>query len=174
MSKENPEKITLTFTVDEIADEALWPTHPVYHQLVEIAREDHGSCQVAMCNYSISNGKIIYTAYLTDENCLIDMNFDASYVYMLEVGEHIKIGSTRDVENRIKQLQTGNPVEIELLFSKKVFEAPKHENILHGKFRSKRESGEWFRLDDSEIDQAVKYLSKLEIVLPDIKEVHHF
>lgn len=76
-------------------------------------------------------------------------------VYLLSVGEEkrrYKIGYTRrQVEQRIKELKTGNCENFEII---SVFESKwgtKIESKLHDKYRSKKIDGEWFQLDDIDI-----------------------
>lgn len=63
-----------------------------------------------------------------------------------------KIGVTSgDVEKRVKQLQTGNGSEIDVV---RVFESEyyrKIEKILHRGYGHKRLEGEWFALEDEDI-----------------------
>lgn len=80
-----------------------------------------------------------------------------SYVYLLlqinDMGnESHKIGvSKRDVEDRVKELQTGNPNTITILNQYKSKNYNKIEKWLHRKFKLKHEKGEWFKLSDSEV-----------------------
>ena len=65
-----------------------------------------------------------------------------------------KIGSTRakDVNTRLKQLQTGNSSE---LYIKESFETEhpfKLEKMLHNHFKYKNLSGEWFGLSEDDIE----------------------
>lgn len=74
-----------------------------------------------------------------------------AYVYLIgEEGnnEHFKIGSTKakDVNKRLKQLQTGNSAA---LYIKEAFETEypfKLEKMLHNRFKSCSLIGEWFEL----------------------------
>lgn len=79
------------------------------------------------------------------------------YVYL--IGEidnsgRYKIGSTRakDVNHRLKQLQTGNASE---LYIKEVFETEhpfKLEKMLHNHFKYKNLNGEWFELSEADTE----------------------
>lgn len=78
------------------------------------------------------------------------------HVYLLkEMGrEGYKIGSTnaKDVNGRIKQLQTGNSTTIYL---KNKFETDKPfklETMLHNRFRPYQLNGEWFDLCDDDVN----------------------
>ena len=75
-----------------------------------------------------------------------------TYVYLVKSGNDvrapIKIGVAKDVDQRIYDMQTGNPSEL-FLIAKMPFNSPRlayHiENMLHKKFRKKRIRGEWFK-----------------------------
>ena len=79
------------------------------------------------------------------------------YVYL--IGEmdnkgRYKIGSTKakDVNKRLKQLQTGNSSE---LFIKESYETEhpfKLEKMLHSHFKSSNLIGEWFELSESDTE----------------------
>ena len=70
------------------------------------------------------------------------------YVYVMEAGEHCKIGiSDRSVEQRKKSIQTGCPVKIQRVWcSRNIPDALECEKILHNHFLKKRTSGEWFKI----------------------------
>ena len=77
------------------------------------------------------------------------------YVYLIGEKDNIgkyKIGSTKakDVNKRLKQLQTGNSSE---LFIKEYYETEhpfKLEKMLHNRFKSSNLIGEWFELSESD------------------------
>ena len=79
------------------------------------------------------------------------------YVYL--IGEtnnngRYKIGSARakDVNHRLKQLQTGNASE---LYIKEAFETEhpfKLEKMLHNHFKYKNLNGEWFELSEADTE----------------------
>lgn len=79
------------------------------------------------------------------------------YVYLIgEVGDEgrYKIGSTRakDVNTRLKQLQTGNSAE---LYIKEAYETEypfKLEKMLHNHFKSSNLIGEWFTLSEADTE----------------------
>jgi hypothetical protein len=79
------------------------------------------------------------------------------YVYLIgeiENSGRYKIGSTRakDVNRRLKQLQTGNASE---LYIKEAFETEhpfKLEKMLHNHFKYKNLSGEWFGLSEADTE----------------------
>lgn len=79
------------------------------------------------------------------------------YVYLIGMVETLgkyKIGSTRskNINKRLKQLQTGNSSE---LFVKDYYETDypfKLEKMLHNHFKSSSLIGEWFELNKDDTD----------------------
>lgn len=86
-----------------------------------------------------------------------------SFVYILRmkspVGE-IKIGTSRDVRNRVNSLQTGCPYNLEILATRPG--GVREEAELHRRFRHARLRGEWY-LPDSGL---LEYVTDLPDVLP--------
>ena len=79
---------------------------------------------------------------------------DKSYVYLLKVSSDgiYKIGVSKDVKKRVKQLQTGNPEPIEIV---KTFLSQypfKIESVLHRRYRLNHVYGECYYLDKKDID----------------------
>ncbi len=73
------------------------------------------------------------------------------FVYLLKAGPSCKIGIADDVEARVKQLQSGCPETIEILGRWPHAQARKKERCLHTHFKNKRKNGEWFALDQDDI-----------------------
>jgi hypothetical protein len=79
-------------------------------------------------------------------------------VYFLKSSEFIKIGYAADFEARLRELQTGNPVELELLG---LLPGPRSlEYTIHAAFRDERERGEWFRLEG----RLAQFLTSLKLI----------
>ena len=77
-------------------------------------------------------------------------------VYLISSGDfekQYKIGYTRrDVEDRVKEFKTGNSNNLEII---SVFESkwgPKIESSLHRKYKTKKIDGEWFDLNQEEVN----------------------
>ena len=67
-----------------------------------------------------------------------------------------KIGHTkRDVLKRIKELKTGNAGDITLIESFNSKWGTKIESTLHRKYKNNRVRGEWFELNNEEIDSFI-------------------
>ena len=77
------------------------------------------------------------------------------YLYLLKcttyIGTCYKIGKAKDVQRRIKQLQTGNPLEIELVCYRRFANVFEVESFLHYLFSSNRVRGEWFTLSQFQV-----------------------
>ena len=96
------------------------------------------------------------------------------YVYL--IGEmnnkgRYKIGSTKakDVNKRLKQLQTGNSSE---LFIKESYETEhpfKLEKMLHNHFKSSNLIGEWFELSESDTEAFRKVCEEKEKIISSLK-----
>jgi hypothetical protein len=79
------------------------------------------------------------------------------YVYVIQAGPYYKIGVSRKVSRRIRQLSTLPPFDLELVCTIKTDDMFALERTLHEKFSSKRINGEWFSLSDSDV-QFIKSL----------------
>ena len=94
-------------------------------------------------------------------------------VYLISCGEgddkKYKIGYTKnEVSHRLKQLKTGNSEE---LIIEKVYNSKwgtKLESILHRQYKSQNLSGEWFKLNDNQVNNFINDCNRLEIFLKDI------
>ena len=84
-------------------------------------------------------------------------------VYLLTNDEwsQFKIGiSTKDIEDRLKSLKTGNGSEITLVKAFETVHYRKIEKWMHNKHNSKRLVGEWFALDDNDITNFISDCQK--------------
>ena len=80
------------------------------------------------------------------------------YCYIVQAWKHVKIGYTRNLDDRIANIQTGNPYEL-ILICKFVFAteeaAREYELSLQHRLRKYHVRGEWF-----EAGPVVAYLNK--------------
>jgi hypothetical protein len=86
-------------------------------------------------------------------DCRADSRRDAKVkgrrVYLMKAAEKVKIGVSKNVQMRQKQLQTGCPDEIELLKTWNPSDALEIESKLHSQLFSRAERGEWFDISDT-------------------------
>jgi hypothetical protein len=70
--------------------------------------------------------------------------------------KRIKIGYSRDPQDRLQKLQTGSPVKLELLGTVKCRDdshAKSIEKLAHNIFHKQRRRGEWFHLSRKHVAQ---------------------
>ncbi|MCM1221537.1 MAG: GIY-YIG nuclease family protein [Lachnospiraceae bacterium] len=82
------------------------------------------------------------------------MGLGKAYVYILKVSPDgvYKIGVSKDVEKRVKQLQTGNPESIEIV-KKFLSNYPyKIESVMHRRFQYNHVQGECYYLSEHDIE----------------------
>lgn len=87
-----------------------------------------------------------------------EANKDMEFVYFIgsTYGGLVKIGRTFDLCGRLKKLQSGSPVPLEVIAT--TFQDVCSEKHLHEKFSGSRVYGEWFQLTRNLID----FMAQLE------------
>ena len=77
-----------------------------------------------------------------------------AYIYLLKVSSDgiYKIGVSKNVEKRVKQLQTGNPEPIEIVKTFLSQYPYKIENVLHRRFKTNNVQGECFYMSEKDIE----------------------
>ncbi|WP_216596322.1 GIY-YIG nuclease family protein [Allocoleopsis franciscana] len=81
----------------------------------------------------------------------------AHFIYFIlnEDSKAIKIGRAKNLENRIKSLQTSSPTQLKLIKSIQVESGEKAQQLeqsLHKKFQEIRLAGEWFKIREDLLD----------------------
>jgi len=94
------------------------------------------------------------------------MSLNDKYMYVMQCKEFVKFGISQNPNQRIKELQTGNPFKITLLLSINYGYGYDIETNTHNYFKDKQEIGEWFKIDE-EIKSFVKYLKHIEYNIGD-------
>jgi predicted GIY-YIG superfamily endonuclease len=86
------------------------------------------------------------------------------FVYLIRLSEnsYYKIGVTKNINKRIKQLQTGNAEKIFLINSYESKYAHKIEKALHNFYFDKKKHNEWFELSIEDEVSFLKDCSKIE------------
>ena len=73
-------------------------------------------------------------------------------VYLIECNNNYKIGYTRkSIEQRIKQMKTGNSGNLNLVSYFESKWGTKIESHFHRKYKWKKVSGEWFNLTEEDV-----------------------
>jgi len=77
------------------------------------------------------------------------------FIYLIQNKEtgHFKIGRTKNINKRIKQLQTGSSGELVLVDKFESNYASKLESYLHNIYSAYNISGEWFDLSYSDVSK---------------------
>lgn len=83
---------------------------------------------------------------------------NTGFVYFVQSGDSVKIGYAKDVNKRIKSLQTGN--QEKLLLIGYIVGDLKKESEIHGMFDDYRLTGEWFKYSD----EIREYIDSLELL----------
>lgn len=78
------------------------------------------------------------------------------YVYLLKGGGYYKIGLSRNVYRRWREVSPKLPFEVEIVCTIATDDMHKLETTLHKRFADKRENGEWFKLDDSDVEYVLE------------------
>jgi hypothetical protein len=76
------------------------------------------------------------------------------YIYILSDGcGNYKIGRTAKLDQRIKQLAIQLPYKVYVAMAFRVVNSVYYEQKLHHWYQDKRTNGEWFKLDDGDLDE---------------------
>lgn len=84
------------------------------------------------------------------------------YVYLVKLDKHYKIGISVSPESRLQEF-TLLPYPLEDICIEKVVNYKQVEKELHSFYADKRVRGEWFSLDDKDIDYIKQYLKNRKI-----------
>lgn len=83
-----------------------------------------------------------------------------NYVYVIGRAEGpVKVGITTDLIARMRQMQTGSPFKLQLLYAMPCDDranAREHESAFHFVYAEHRLTGEWFNLDAQEAIEGVQ------------------
>jgi len=80
-------------------------------------------------------------------------NDRSGYIYFLSSAGYVKIGKTKDLDGRMANLETCTPLEVKLLHFIKSENIDKDEMTFHRMFAIKRTKGEWFKLNENDIEK---------------------
>jgi len=74
------------------------------------------------------------------------------FVYVIRGGPYYKIGCTTSPQDRFNQIQPKLPFETEVVCLIEANDMTGVEKVLHETFRKKRRNGEWFELDEGDVE----------------------
>ena len=86
------------------------------------------------------------------------------FLYILKIEDRYKIGSAKDVSKRLKRLQTSQKPEIVYTYESENYKEQERE--LHIIFKEKRTYGEWFKLNQEDLDKIKWYCEIRSLNLP--------
>jgi hypothetical protein len=98
-------------------------------------------------------------------------------LYVIRMNEFYKIGIARDLVARLRMIQTGTPYELEVIATYKLRDARAMESWLHKYFKDKRHRGEWYLLDDLDLDKirlACLHIYEPKVINPRLFEAFIF
>lgn len=78
-------------------------------------------------------------------------NVSEGWVYLLQSGNHFKIGRSDELEKRVKQISIALPAKVELVHAIKTDDPPGIESYWHRRFAEQRANGEWFKLSHADV-----------------------
>jgi hypothetical protein len=86
-----------------------------------------------------------------------------SNIYVLKAINHnyFKIGVSQNIERRLRDVNSSSPIEVELLFSKKIRNAYDLERFIHELIKDYHLRNEWFEIDDYSVLELV--IKKIEL-----------
>ena len=128
-----------------------------------------GACTRIPYSYNLPNGgaKTLKTYQLDKNQALMVAarltkapKSSKGFVYIIKCEQWYKIGKAKNVNSRLSGLQTGNPFPLELIHVIPCKDYNKAESYLHNIFANRRGLGEWFELNDNDIEKikAIKTL----------------
>jgi hypothetical protein len=88
------------------------------------------------------------------------------YLYLIKCNDRFyKIGKATNMQERMSQLQTGNPYKLCLIAAYGFPNATVVERCLHQRFVNARTNGEWFGLSDKDLEDFIQLCEMLGGIL---------
>ena len=87
---------------------------------------------------------------------------EGAFIYIVKSGDFYKIGYASSLSGRLHNFEGANPNGIELIWAAVFTEYKKLEKMIHERFNEKRVKGEWFKLNEEDIE-LIKKLDTIPI-----------
>ena len=100
----------------------------------------------------------------------VDIPDDISCVYFIGSGDFVKIGRTIGLKSRLQSIQTGSPLELDVIHYIATEQPELHERELHRVLSVCRHRGEWFQLPD-ELIEIIKSSDNCDSLIANIASV---
>jgi len=96
------------------------------------------------------------------KNIIIEKGKNKEGVYIISIKDSdlFKIGLTKNIEQRLKQLQTGNPFEFRLIEFFPTSKFKELEKTLHKKYKKNKYKNEWYIMNGTELMDACYFSRK--------------
>ena len=95
------------------------------------------------------------------EKCICKIQNDG-YVYLVKLDKHYKIGISISPDSRLQEF-TLLPYPLEDICIEKVNDYKQVEKELHKLYSDKRVRGEWFSLQQSDVENIIKYIQERKV-----------
>lgn len=114
------------------------------------------------------NEKDVRMQFISDEEMIQNLEAQNKTTYLASVylinmvgTNFYKIGIAKNTKERIKQLQTGNPLPLEVKYESRVIDAFGFEQELHQQFNTERVLNEWFELSENRLKEAMEAMKTM-------------
>lgn len=98
------------------------------------------------------------------------------YVYLIEDFNNniYKIGVTKDLKKRLRNLQTGNSNQISIKYTYETEYPFRIEQMLHNKFKEYKELNEWYNLPKEIVNNFYGYCDQFSDIIDNLKDNPYF
>jgi hypothetical protein len=98
-----------------------------------------------------------------------------NYIYLIQDEIYFKIGYTyKSPKLRLDELQIGNPRILTLINTYNCIDGKGLEFLLHRYFHTKHILGEWYQLDENDVDNFIETCNKLNDNLSVLNDNYYF